>query len=676
MPPARHLAADLHAGWRAKGGQNRLGVGLGVKDIDHPAAAVRVTPGGGTDQKACGLQVLIPRFATLEGGANLEQRQVHEAARLVPRRRRKKAGQKVGAQVRHLGRDRIVHADGITAAAKQGRCLGVDEAVGHTFVVTQACDGAARGAFAHLQGCQDRLWHTGQAAGHRRALQLREAGDAGDFLDQVGVAKDVGPPAGRGHGIAVQGEAKRLKRGALGGFRDVHADKADHAGGVQLVGAGGVDGRAVLHDFGRLAAAKIKDHLRRKLQPRKGEGRVDAAFKAVAGVRVDFQRAPGGGNGDRVPVGAFHENVGGVGRTARRLATHDPGKGFRAVIIADHHLAFGQGIGLAVQRQQRLTLTGGADDKVAGHFGRVEDVQGAVQSKGEVVGDIHQSRDRAQADGLQPRSQPVGRGAVPDAPDHPASEVGTAFGLQSGVDAYGNGRGEAAHNRGCDHWLQRPKPPRGKIARNAVDTQSVGAVRGDLDLDHRVIRAPIVDIPHAKGGVCGQFDDAVVIVRKQQLAFRTQHPVAVDAADVAGLQVNAGAGNMGAGGGENADKAGFRIGRTADDLHFFGPATGAIGIGFHPADAQTVGVGVLHGLDHPADAESAQLCCGVRDPLNLQPKVGQRLGQRIDGGRGVEVIFQPGEGEFHLCVSRCSAAPDLAQRRSHGKRGHDSVAQA
>ena len=102
---------------------------------------------------------------------------------------------------------------------------------------------------------------------------------------------------------------------------------------------------------------------------------------------------------------------------------------------------------------------------------------------------------------------------------------------------------------------------------------------------------------------------------------------------IAGLQVDAGAGDMGAGGREDADKAGLGIGRAADDLHFLGPATGAVGIGLHPADAQAVGVGVLDGLDHPADAEGAQLRGGVFDALDLKAKVGQRLGKGVNGGR-------------------------------------------
>jgi hypothetical protein len=60
MPPAGPAAQDLHLRGRAKGGQHRLGIGLGVEDVDRAAAAMRVALGGCPDQQARGLQVLLP----------------------------------------------------------------------------------------------------------------------------------------------------------------------------------------------------------------------------------------------------------------------------------------------------------------------------------------------------------------------------------------------------------------------------------------------------------------------------------------------------------------------------------------------------------------------------------------------------------------------------------------
>ena len=51
-----------------------------------------------------------------------------------------------------------------------------------------------------------------------------------------------------------------------------------------------------------------------------------------------------------------------------------------------------------------------------------------------------------------------------------------------------------------------------------------------------------------------------------------------------------------------------------------------------------------------ASVKLFQLVERVDDFLDLKPKVGQRLGDLVDTGLGVEVIFQPGEGEFHQIV--------------------------
>ena len=53
----------------------------------------------------------------------------------------------------------------------------------------------------------------------------------------------------------------------------------------------------------------------------------------------------------------------------------------------------------------------------------------------------------------------------------------------------------------------------------------------------------------------------------------------------------------------------------------------------------------------PRQGEAAQLRGGVRDLLDLQAKIGQRLGDLIEGGGGIQVLLEPGEGELHgVCL--------------------------
>ncbi len=83
------------------------------------------------------------------------------------------------------------------------------------------------------------------------------------------------------------------------------------------------------------------------------------------------------------------------------------------------------------------------------------------------------------------------------------------------------------------------------------------------------------------------------------------------------------------------------FGRAADDLH--GPAAR-----LDDADFEPVGVGMRLGLDHGSDHEAVILAARVLDPLNLEADTRQRVDDLGQRGRGVEVVEQPGEGEFHF----------------------------
>ena len=404
------------------------------------------------------------------------------------------------------------------------RC-GVNETVGDALVVTQSRKCPAGQALARLLWRQNGAQHAFGAAGQRLALQFGQRGDAGNFLDQISLAQNIGPPGRRRGHVARQRESQRLQGFALVFGWNVHADKADNPGSIKSIGAGRVRCLAISNDMRRGATAQVKDHLRRQFQTGQREGGVDAAFKTIAGVRVDLQGAARGGNGNRVPISAFHEDVSGVRRAARRLTTHDAGQGFRAVVVRNQHLARKHGVGLAIQCLQGFAARCGVNAQVAVDLGDVKDVQGAVHRVSEEVCDVDKGRDRAQADGFQTVGQPCRGGAVADAFDRATGEMRASSGFQTGVDMNRNRAVELAFDGRNDQGFQRPKATGGKVTGDAAHAQGVGAVGRDLDVDHRVVQPAIVDEAFAQWRVVGQFDDAVVVVRQHQLAFRTQHPV-------------------------------------------------------------------------------------------------------------------------------------------------------
>jgi hypothetical protein len=56
---------------------------------------------------------------------------------------------------------------------------------------------------------------------------------------------------------------------------------------------------------------------------------------------------------------------------------------------------------------------------------------------------------------------------------------------------------------------------------------------------------------------------------------------------------------------------------------------------------------MLLGRDHLHDPEGREDLGEVLDLLDLEADHGELVGDALDGGDGVEVLFQPGQGEFH-----------------------------
>jgi hypothetical protein len=351
-----------------------------------------------------------------------------------------------------------------------------------------------------------------------------------------------------------------------------------------------------------------------------------------------------------IPEGAFEDDVHRLLGHAGRGAAHDAGDALGARVVGDHDGALGEGVSLFVERLERLAARGAMDAQIARDAGRVEDVQRAVAVEGEEVRHVHERRDRAQPDGAQPVLQPLRRGAVAHAPDHARREDRAAV-ARVRVDRHAHRAREGAGDRRALDRLQRAEAARGEIAGDAAHAERVGPVGGDRDLDHRVhlgrvMRSEPVDetLAHLAGG---QLDDAVVLLRKLHLALGAHHAVALDAADLAHLDRGVDAGDIGAGMRDHRGDARAGVRRAADDLRL-------APVGLDAADAEAVGVGVLFGLEHLAQREAGEPRGGVVHLLHLEAEIGQRLGDLGHARGRVEMILEPGEGEFHGAVLRAS----------------------
>ena len=143
--------------------------------------------------------------------------------------------------------------------------------------------------------------------------------------------------------------------------------------------------------------------------------------------------------------------------------------------------------------------------------------------------------------------------------------------------------------------------------------------------------------PHLAGG---ELDDAVMLVRKLELALRGHHAMALDAAYPAHLDGGIDTGDILPRLADNHRDPLARIGRAADDLlHAL--------IRLHLAHAQAIGIGMLFSLHHPPDGESRKRFGRVDDFLHLKAEIRERFCDLVHARIRIEMILQPGKGEFH-----------------------------
>ena len=209
------------------------------------------------------------------------------------------------------------------------------------------------------------------------------------------------------------------------------------------------------------------------------------------------------------------------------------------------------------------------------------------------------------------------------------------------IERHTHGARELALDRLDRRILEPAHVGGGKVARDAVHAGAVGAVRRQVDLEHRIVEPGPLRVIGADRRVVGQIDDAFVIVGDLQLEFGDQHAAAFDAADGADGKRHGLAGDEGARRHEHALHAGARIRRSAHHLDRLAVA------GIDHAHAQPVGIGMLLGVDHARDDERRKLFALVLDALHLEADHGQLVGDLGKRPIGVEMLVEPGEGKFH-----------------------------
>jgi hypothetical protein len=584
------------------------------------------------------------------GRAALEEGEVAHGARGVVARRVQQGDDQRRAHDAAVGAHRVVDDDEappriVGAQAQAVGDPGLGEAPARD-LVHPAPDERVDGAPA--QPLLD-----AEAPGHAAALgqrvrQLLEAVDAGDLLDEVGLAVDVVAAEVRHGDVEAAGgvghpELKRAQDLGLARARDGAAEDRLDLGLAQAddrirtpPGAPDVDGAG---DEPR--AHQLEHELGGDDLPLHGLLGGHPLLEAVGGLGAQPQRLRRAVDVRAVPVGRLHEHARRPLAHLRALAAHDPGDRGRPVgVLDDEHLAV-ERAHLAVERGDPLALARAADDEPpAGHAVEVEGVQRLAGQEHRVVRDVDDVVDRALAGGHQPRLQPLRRRADRHALERACGEARVEVrSLDADLDARDVARG--AGIVGPRRGRQWRAGGRVGLARDPVDRQAVGPVGRDLELEDLGGDRQHVGERGARREPAVEDHDAGVLGADGDLVLGEDHPVGLDAAQLGDPELRA-VGQHRPRPGHRDDLTGRDVGRAADDL--LRPAVAHV----DRAHGQAIGVGVARGLEHAPDDEALELAHAVMvDGLDLRAGHCQALLEQPGRQPRVHVLLQPFQGDAH-----------------------------
>ncbi len=175
-----------------------------------------------------------------------------------------------------------------------------------------------------------------------------------------------------------------------------------------------------------------------------------------------------------------------------------------------------------------------------------------------------------------------------------------------------------------------------EVAGDAGHAEAIRPVRRDRDFDHRIVEAHQRREGLSDRRRVRHFDNAVMLVGQAHLAHRDHHALRGLATDFAGLQHHAVAGDRRALACEHADHAGAGVRCAADDLKQLSVALVDL------EHAKLVGVRMLRGLDHFRGDEGRENPGAVFDALDFEADLGQPVGDGVEAGIGLQMLFQPG----------------------------------
>ena len=316
------------------------------------------------------------------------------------------------------------------------------------------------------------------------------------------------------------------------------------------------------------------------------------------------------------------------------LATEDPGDAERALRVGDDERAVGKDPVDAVERAQRLASScRPRDEEAAAEHGVVVRVQRLTELEHDVVGDVDDVVDRPHARRHEPCLHPSGRG--------------------SDANVVEQGRGEPrARHVVLDTYVEAPRrlfreplerrlaqsraEERARLAGDPDHAETVGAVRLQLEREDRLAEHLAKQGAHGEPGV--EDLDPLVVLTEPELLRREDHPLALDAPHLRGLEDRAFAGvaidDLGAFVRVRDDRAFGQVRRAG---HHGLRLTRAVGDG---RELELVRIRVLRKFFDAPDSDLV-VPPGPLDALHLGARHMQLQRELVDGHGDVHVLAQP-----------------------------------
>src|ERR1700687_732032 len=348
----------------------------------------------------------------------------------------------------------------------------------------------------------------GSLAGSRKTRRkFVEPVDAGDFLDEIDFALDFRAP-GRlralpgseqgafGAAILIDTHGSETEGGEAGFdllVGNVGAHDAEELGaGEQNCPGHAFAGIGVNNSGEEFASGELQDEPGAAARGELGHFGIGAAAEARGGFGVKFQEARGAANSDGIEPGALDQNVFRGEGDFRFGAAHDAADahGAGAIAITDHADARGEHALDAVEGANFFTWLGEADDDaVIADFVVVESVEGVAEFEHHVVGGIDDIVDAGDAGGFEAVFEPLRRGLNFRAANHAGGEAAAKLGrLDLDAGSVANFCG-GTFLRLRRNGLQRELVNGADFASDAVVAEAVGAIRRNLSVDDRTVRA-------------------------------------------------------------------------------------------------------------------------------------------------------------------------------------------